>query len=77
MMREEVSCGSLPPPLMLFAPCTALGSTQVVPVFVALPQQGLMSWNLIPSSTLLPLKPLPSLSPPKAGNRPRTPKFGA
>lgn len=77
MMREEVSRGSLLSPLMLFAPCTMLGSTQLASVHLVLPQQGPESWDLTPSPPLLPPKAFTPCSLPKAENRPRTLKFGA
>lgn len=77
MMREEVSRGSLLSPLTLLAPCATLGSTQLAPVHLALPQQGPESWDPAPSPPLLPPKPFTPCSLPKAENRPRTPKFGA
>lgn len=77
MMRQEVSHGSLLSPLMLFAPHTVLGSTQLAPVLLAMPQQGPGSWDPTPSPQLLPPKPFIPCSLPKTENRPRTPKFGA
>lgn len=62
MMREEVSRGSLLSPLMLFAPRTALGSTQLAPVLLALPQQGPGSWDRTPSPLLAPTKTFPLLA---------------